>query len=84
MQMEVGVALYVKNSIPARVVKLKSDNLELLSIEISPGHARPFHLVCWYRPPTSFVDGKAFENLTGVLSRMDEDDQIKSNQIKSI
>ncbi len=68
-----GVAIYVKNSIPEPVVKLKSDNLELLSMEIFPGHARPFHLVCWYRPPTSCVDDEAFENLTGVLSGLDED-----------
>ena len=33
-----GVAIYVKNS---RKTKLKSENLELLSVEISPGRAKP-------------------------------------------
>ena len=70
-----GVAIYVKNSLPEPKVKLKSENLELLSVEISPGRAKPFLLVCWYRPPTCGVDDEAFEKLTKVLSDLDKDEK---------
>ena len=70
-----GVAIYVKNSLPEPKFKLKSDNLELLSGEISPGHAKPFLLMCWYRPPTSGVDDEAFEKLATVWSDLDKDEK---------
>ena len=55
-----GVELYDKHSLPASTIKLKSDKLELLSLEIKPTNARSFFLVCWYRPPTTSVDETAF------------------------
>ena len=51
-------------------MKIKSENLELISLEIAPKHAKPFLVVCWYRPPTA-VD--AFENLRDVLKNLDRD-----------
>ena len=48
-----GEAMYVKESLPEPTIKLTSDKLELIALEVSPSdHARPFVIVCWYRPPT--------------------------------
>ena len=63
-----GIAIYVKDGLPEPKVKLKSENLELLPVEISPGRAKPFLIVCWYRSPTCGVDDEEFEKLTKVLS----------------
>ena len=66
-----GVAIYVKTSLPEPAVRIKSDNLELISLEIAPKHAKPFLVVCWYRPPTA--EGAAFENLREVFKNLDND-----------
>ena len=65
-----GVAIYVKASLPEPTVKIKNENLELISLEIAPQHAKPFLVVCWYRPPTA---DDAFENLREVLKNLDRD-----------
>ena len=65
-----GVAIYVKASLLEPTVKIKSKNLELISLEIAPQHAKPFLVVCWYRPPTA---DDAFENLREVLKNLDRD-----------
>ena len=70
-----GVALYVKESLPYPTVKLKSEKLELLSIEISPTQAKSFLIVCWYRPPTSRVDEESFENLRDTLKQLDKEEK---------
>ena len=63
-----GVAMYVKESLPEPAIKLTSDKLELIALEVSPSdHARPFAIVCWYRPPTAGIDDTAFENLREIL-----------------
>ena len=66
-----GVAIYVKASLPEPTVRIKSENLELISLEIAPKHAKPFLVVCWYRPPTA--DEAAFDNLREVLKNLDQD-----------
>ena len=65
-----GVAIYVKASLPEPTVKIKNENLELISLEIAPQHAKPFLVVCWYRAPTA---DDAFENLREVLKNLDRD-----------
>ena len=55
-----GVAIYVKDSLPVPTVKVKSDKLELLSLEIKQTNARSFFLVCGYRSPTASADKTAF------------------------
>ena len=68
-----GVAIYVKDSLPAPTIKLRSDKIELLSLEIKPKNARSFFLVCWYRPPTASVDEIAFENLRETPGTLDKE-----------
>ncbi len=70
-----GVALYVKESLPHPNVKLKSEKLELLSIEISSEHAKPFLVVCWYRLKTSHVDDETFENFRDALQKLDKEEK---------
>ena len=70
-----GVAIYVKESLPPPVIKLKSDTLELISLEIKQNHAKPFLVVCWYRPPTDGVDDTAFENLRHVLIDLEKENK---------
>ena len=50
---------------PEPTVRIKSEDLELISLEIAPKHAKSFLVVCWYRPPTA--DDAAFDNLREVL-----------------
>ena len=53
--------MYIREGLPEPIIKLNSDKLELISLEVSQNiHARSFHLVCWYRPPTAGVDELAF------------------------
>ena len=66
-----GVVIYVKASLPEPTVRIKSENLELISLEIAPKHAKPFLVVRWYRPPTT--EDAAFENLREVLKNLDRD-----------
>ena len=64
--------MYVKDSIPEPVLKLTSDKLELISLEIRPDHyCKPFHIVFWYRPPTDTIVNTAFEELREVLKNLD-------------
>ena len=66
-----GVAIYVKTSLPEPTVRIKCENLELISLEIAPKHAKSFLVVCWYRPPTA--DDAAFDNLREVFKNLDRD-----------
>ena len=68
-----GVAIYVKDSLPAPTIKLKSDKQELPSLEIKSTNASSFVLVCWYRPPTASVDDTSFENLRETLGILDKE-----------
>ena len=61
--------------LPPPVIKLKSDTLELISLEIKQNHAKPFLVVCWYRPPTDGVDDTAFENLRHVLLNLEKENK---------
>ena len=70
-----GVALYVKESLPYPTVKMKSEKLELLLVEISPTQAKSFLVICWYRPPTSGVDEESFENLRDTLKQLDKEEK---------
>ena len=70
-----GVAIYVKESFPEPSVKLKSDSLELLVLELVPKNSESFFLACWYRPPTSGVDIQAFEDLRNELKNLDQNEK---------
>ena len=62
------IAVYVRENLPEPITKIKSDKLELISLEVSQNiYAKSLHLVCWYRPPTAGVDEFAFENLREIL-----------------
>ena len=39
-----GVAIYVKESLSEPTVKIKSDKLELVALEFTSNHAKPFSL----------------------------------------
>jgi hypothetical protein len=52
-----GVALYIKNTLLYLERKdLVSDNLEIICVEITKQHSRPFLVTTWYRPPNSEQD----------------------------
>ena len=71
-----GVAMYVKESLPEPTIKLTSNKLELIALEVSPSyHARPFVIVCWYRPPTAGIDDTAFENLREIPKNLDKEEK---------
>jgi hypothetical protein len=51
------VTLYIKNTLPYLERKdLVSDNLEMICVEITKQHTRPFLVTTWYRPPNSEQD----------------------------
>ena len=52
-------------------MKIKSENLGLISLKIAPKQARTFLVVCRYRPPTA--EDATFENLREVLKNLDRD-----------
>ena len=52
-----GVAFYVTDV----KVKLKSDELGLLCLEITPCNAKGMFLLSWYRPPTPDTDKTSFD-----------------------
>ena len=66
-----GVAIYIKENFAEPSVKLKSDSLELLVLELAPKNSKSFFVACWYRPPTSGVDIQAFENLRNKFKNLD-------------
>ena len=71
-----GVAIYIRDNLPEPIIKLKSDKLELISLDVSQNiHARSSHLVCWYLSPTACVDEHAFENLRGILKDPDREEK---------
>ena len=67
-----GVAIYVKESLPEPTVKIKSDKLELVALEFTSDHAKPFLFMCWYRPPTAGLDHESFKNLRDILRAVDK------------
>ena len=69
------MAIYVKESLSEPTVKIKSDKLELVALEFTPNHAKPFLVMCWYRPPTSGVDDASFENLRDILRKVDKEEK---------
>ena len=69
-----GVAVYVRENLPEPIIKIKSDILEPISLEVSQNiHAKVLHLMCWYGPPTAGVDEFAFENLREILKGLDRE-----------
>ena len=70
-----GVAIYVKESLPEPVVRIKGNELELLALEFSPNHGRHFFVVCWYRPLTLGVDEASFEKLRETLKELDREEK---------
>ena len=67
-----GLAICIKEDFPELSVRLKSDALGLLVLELAPKHSKYFYLACWYRPPTSGIDIQAFERLRNELEILDE------------
>ena len=71
-----GVAVYVRENLPEPIIKIKSEKLELISLEVSHDiHAKSLHLVCLYRPPTADVEEFAFENLREILKGLDREEK---------
>ena len=54
---------------------VKSDKLELVALEFTSNHAKPFLVMCWYRPPTSGVDDESYENLRNILKEVDKEEK---------
>ena len=50
------ITIYVKESLPDPTLKIVTDELELIELEVNPIHAKTFLIISWYRPPTSGVD----------------------------
>ena len=70
------VAVYVKENPPEPIIKIKSDKLELISLEVSHNiHAKSLHLVCWYRPPNAGFNEFAFENLREISKDLDREEK---------
>ena len=60
----------MRNTISYKVIDtLPQHSLELRCIEVIPKHAKPFFVVCWYRPPDSTVD--KFRDLENVISYLE-------------
>ena len=70
-----GVAFYVKDSLTDVKVKLKSDELELLCLEITPRNAKGMFLLNWYRPPTPDTDKTSFDSLREILRQLEREDK---------
>ena len=65
-----GVAIYVRNTINYKLVEnLPQHTLELMCLEIVPKRAKPFFVVCWYRPPSSTAD--KFNELENIISYLE-------------
>ena len=60
-----GVAFDVKDSLTDVKVNLKSDELELLCLEITPRNTKSMFLLSWHRPPTPDTDKTSFDSLKG-------------------
>ena len=60
--------------LPEPVLKITSNKLERISLEIQPSnYCKPFNVICWYRTPINAVDNDAFEELREVLIKLDSD-----------
>ena len=65
-----GVAIYVRNTINYKLVEnLPQHTLELMCLEIVPKRAKPFFVVCWYRPLSSTAD--KFHELENIISYLE-------------
>ena len=56
-------------------MKLKSDALELLVLEIASKHSKSFYLASWYRPLTPEIDIQAFEILRKELKILNQNEK---------
>ena len=71
-----GVAIYIKESRPEPKLKIISDELEVIVLEVSHSNfARSFHVICWYHPPTACIDYAIFEELEKILKRLESDEK---------
>ena len=69
--------MYVKESLPELNIKLTIDKLELIALEVSQSdHARPFVIVCWYRPQSAGVDYTSFDDLRQTLKNIDKESEM--------
>ena len=50
-------------------------DLEVIGIEVTPKNAKSFVILSWYRPPADNQDGKSFDNLEGILRKLDSEDK---------
>ena len=60
---------------PEPTVKVISDKLELIELEVNPIHAETFLIISWYRPPTSGADNDSFEYLRDLLREADKEEK---------
>ena len=61
-------AICVKASLHEPTVRIKRKNLEWISLEIAPRHAKPFLVVRWHKPPTA--DDAAFSITLGKVRKI--------------
>ena len=57
-------------------VKLKSDELELLFLEITPRNAKGMFLLSWYRPSTPDTEKISFDSLREILRQLERGDKV--------
>ena len=69
------MAFYVKDSLTDVRLKSKSDELELLCLEITPRNAKSMFVLSWYRPPTPYTDKTSFDSLWEILRQLEKEDK---------
>ena len=70
-----GVAFYVKETIPDPIIKIKSDSLEIICLEVAPKNGKSFYVICWYRPPTNEIDISTFEKVRDIIKKLEQDEK---------
>ena len=70
-----GGAFYVKETMPDPIIKVKSDSLEIICLEIAPKKGKSFYVISWYRPPTNEIDISTFEKIRDIIKELKQDEK---------